>query len=152
MKTKKILLITAFLGGSLALTSTARADYAFSINYGYPDTRHGHYVRSQSRDHHRSRHTPWLFGRPYRSSTSIVYVNTRPATVVVPQAPVATGEKLGIADIIALSKAGVGDAAIIDKINRTGSVFDLSVEEVEAMLREGVSATVVNYMLDTNRR
>lgn len=62
-----------------------------------------------------------------------------------------SGEKLGISDIIVLSKAGVGDDAIIDKIARTGSVFSLSVEEIEALRKEGVSSRVVNYMLSTKR-
>ncbi|MGE5279665.1 MAG: YMGG-like glycine zipper-containing protein [Deltaproteobacteria bacterium] len=62
-----------------------------------------------------------------------------------------TGEKLGLSDVIALSKAGLTDAAIISKINATGSVYRLSVEEIEMLRKEGVSATVVNYMLETGK-
>ena len=64
---------------------------------------------------------------------------------------VETREKVGISDIIILSKAGVSEAVIIEKIARTGSVFDLSVQEVEALRREGVSRRVINHMLDTAR-
>jgi len=62
-----------------------------------------------------------------------------------------TGEKLGMSDVIALSKAGLSDADIITKINETGSVYHLSVEEIEMLRKEGVSSTVVNYMLDTGK-
>jgi len=58
-----------------------------------------------------------------------------------------TGEKLGISDVIALSKAGLSDAAIINKINDTGSVYRLSVEEIEMLRNEGVSTIVVNRMM-----
>ena len=58
-----------------------------------------------------------------------------------------TGEKLGMSDVIALSKAGLSDQVIIDKINATGSVYRLSVEEIELLRNEGVSSTVVNHMM-----
>ena len=63
-----------------------------------------------------------------------------------------SGEKLGISDIIVLSKSGIGDDAIIDKIARTGSVYNLSVEEIEALRKEGVSARVINYMMGTTQK
>ncbi len=62
-----------------------------------------------------------------------------------------TGEKLGMSDVIALSKAGLSDPVIIDKIRATGSVYRLSVEEIELLRNEGVSSAVVNYMLDTGK-
>lgn len=62
-----------------------------------------------------------------------------------------SGEKLGISDVIVLAKSGMSDDAIIDKIARTGSVYDLSVEEIEALKKEGVSNRVVNYMMSTKR-
>lgn len=58
-----------------------------------------------------------------------------------------SSEKFGIADIITLSKAGINDDVLIDKIIKTGSVFTLGVEEVEAMRREGVSSRVINFMI-----
>lgn len=60
-----------------------------------------------------------------------------------------SGEKLGISDIIVLSKAGLSDSDIIAKIAETGSVYRLSVEEIEALRKEGVSSRVVNYMMST---
>lgn len=62
-----------------------------------------------------------------------------------------TGEKMGISDVITLSKAGLGDSAIIQKIGDSGSVYNLSVEEIELLRKEGVSATVINYMMDTGK-
>lgn len=61
-------------------------------------------------------------------------------------------EKLGISDVIVLAKAGVSDDAIIGKIAKTGSVYSLSVEEIEALRKEGVSSTVINYMMSTTRK
>ncbi len=63
-----------------------------------------------------------------------------------------TGEKLGISDVISLSKAGLSDQAISDKIGATGSVYLLSVEEIELLRKEGVSSSVVNYMLSTAKK
>jgi len=63
-----------------------------------------------------------------------------------------TGEKLGISDVIALSKAGLSDGTIISKIVATGSVYTLSVEEIELLRKEGVSSAVVNAMLDTVKK
>ncbi len=63
-----------------------------------------------------------------------------------------TGEKLGISDVVSLSKAGLSDQAIIGKIDATGSVYLLSVEEIELLRNEGVSSTVVNYMLATSKK
>lgn len=61
-------------------------------------------------------------------------------------------EKLGISDVIVLSKSGISDDLIIDKIARTGSVFTLSVEEIEALRKEGVSTRVVNTMMSTGKK
>jgi len=63
-----------------------------------------------------------------------------------------SGEKLGISDVIVLAKAGISDDAIIDKISKTGSVYSLSVEEIEALRKEGVSSRVLNYMLSTTKK
>jgi len=62
-----------------------------------------------------------------------------------------SGEKLGISDVIVLAKSGIGDDAIIDKIAKTGSVYNLSVEEIEILGKEGVSNRVVNYMMNTTK-
>lgn len=67
-------------------------------------------------------------------------------------AAIAAGqEKMGISDVIVLSKAGVTDDVIIDKISKSGSVYNLTVEEIEQLRKEGVSSRVVNYMMATRR-
>jgi uncharacterized protein YcfJ len=63
-----------------------------------------------------------------------------------------SGEKLGISDVIVLAKSGMTDDAIIDKIAKTGSVYVLSVEEIEALKKEGVSNRVVNYMMESGKK
>jgi|GEM_PF-964700 len=158
---KKLAIAVTFLGVFLLLAPAARADYSFSISYGYPNLH---------RDHDACTHNPgrgiacgrsrgvarFSYPRHYKPhpnyQTRIVYVNrATPTKVVTREARVESREKLGISDIVILSKAGVSDAVIIEKIQNTGSVFDLSVEEVEALRREGVSSLVINYMLDTAR-
>lgn len=62
---------------------------------------------------------------------------------------ITSNEKLGLSDVIVLAKSGMTDDAIIDKIARTGSVYNLSVEEIEALRKEGVSNRVINYMMST---
>lgn len=62
-----------------------------------------------------------------------------------------SGEKLGISDIIVLAKSGLTDDAIIGKIASTASVYNLSVEEIEALRKEGVSTRVLNYMMSTKK-
>lgn len=61
-------------------------------------------------------------------------------------------EKLGISDVIVLSKAGLTDDAIIAKIKETGSVYKLSVEEIQALQKDGVSNAVINYMMTTGNK
>jgi uncharacterized membrane protein len=63
-----------------------------------------------------------------------------------------SGEKLGISDVIVLAKSGLSDDAIIDKIAKTGSVYNLSVEEIEALRKEGVSTRVINFMMSTVKK
>jgi hypothetical protein len=62
-----------------------------------------------------------------------------------------SGEKLGISDVIVLSKSGMSDDAIIAKIARSGSVYSLSVEEISQLQKEGVSNRVINYMMALNK-
>ncbi len=61
-------------------------------------------------------------------------------------------EKLGISDVIVLSKSGMTDDAVIAKIAETGSVYNLSVEEIDALKKEGVSNRVINYMMGTTKK
>lgn len=63
-----------------------------------------------------------------------------------------SGEKLGISDVVVLAKSGMTDDAIIAKIAETGSVYNLSVEEIEALRKEGVSTRVINYMMSTKKQ
>lgn len=63
-----------------------------------------------------------------------------------------SGEKLGISDVIVLAKSGIGDDAIVDKIAKTGSVYNLSVEEIEILKKEGVSNRILNYMMNTTKK
>lgn len=137
------------LGMSLFGASTAKAEYAVSFTYS---TGGGHLDRGHHdldrRPHNRGHfsHGYYLWPRPVVYRTEVVRVyQTKPKEVILES----RRERLGISDIIVLSKAGVSDDTIIDKIVKTRSVFELTVEEVEALRKEGVSARVVNFMLNT---
>ena len=67
------------------------------------------------------------------------------------KATATSGEKMGISDVITLCKAGLSDDAVIQKIRDSGSVYNLTVEEIELLRKEGVSSIVVNFMMDTTK-
>lgn len=138
----------AVLAVQLLLASTARAEYAISFTYStgtrHVDKRHHDFDRRPFNRGH-FKHGYYFWPRPVVYRTEVVRVyQTKPKEVILE-----SRERLGISDIIVLSKAGASDDTIIDKIARTGSVFDLTVEEIEALRKEGVSSRVVNFMLDT---
>lgn len=150
---KKLFVLLVVTGLWLGASSPASADYSVSIGYNSGDAGCGrpayypaynHYPRHKkvffwNSNRHFYRHQPVVIHKK-----TVVYSNDpRPA----PESQ----EKLGISDIVVLAQAGVSDTVIIEKIRRTGSVFTLSAEEVGALRQEGVSAKVVNYMLNTKR-
>lgn len=143
MKRSLIFVVTLGLfAGFAGFASTARADYSISVGY---NTDRQYSVRNIYYPHV-YRHYPRVY---YYQPHYPYYPVVVQKNVVYKQAS-NTGERFGISDVIVLSKAGVNDDIIIEKIRRTGSVFDLGVEEVEALRKEGVSARVVNYMLNTD--
>jgi hypothetical protein len=83
--------------------------------------------------------------RPYRR----VEVIHTPVVVpfVVSRPGESSSERVGISDVIVLSRGGVSDEVIINKLLGTRSRFDLSAEEVEMLQKEGVSNRVINTML-----
>lgn len=137
---RKFLVLLAILGLWLGASSTASADYSVRIGYNSGDTGCGHPAYYPAQGHY-LRHKKIVYRtyryHPYRHNPVVVLRETQ--------------EKLGISDIVVLAQAGVSDAVIIEKIRKTGSVFTLSVEEVGALRQEGVSAKVINYMLNTKR-
>ena len=159
MKKSMILLIA--LGLTASLASTAKAEYAVSFTYtnggmhyvnNYPNTlkRNSRYYPSKKRNSRyypsnrgHYRHGYYIWPRPAVQYTKVVTVYpSRPKEIIV-----VSQERLGISDIIVLSKAGLSDATIIEKIIKTSSTFNLRVEEIEILRREGVSVNVINFML-----
>jgi hypothetical protein len=59
------------------------------------------------------------------------------------------GDPLGVSDIIALSRAHVNDAIIIRYIRDHDSVYYLTPPDMDALRANGVSPSVVDYMLQT---
>jgi outer membrane lipoprotein SlyB len=62
---------------------------------------------------------------------------------------VVQGQPLGIADVKAMAKAGVGDDVIIAQIQGSHTVFNLSATDIIDLHNSGVSDRVVNYMIST---
>ncbi|MCL5096692.1 MAG: YXWGXW repeat-containing protein [Candidatus Omnitrophica bacterium] len=68
-----------------------------------------------------------------------------PVYTPAPQRPPPT-----IADIEAMSKAGVSDDVIISDINSTHAVYNLDANTIIALKNAGVSEKVINYMINTS--
>lgn len=63
--------------------------------------------------------------------------------------PVAT---LGTDDIVAMAKRGENAGAIIGKIDASHSHYRLGAAQIAAMMSAGVPATVIDHIMDTERR
>jgi hypothetical protein len=59
------------------------------------------------------------------------------------------GQPLGLADIKALSKAGVSDEVIISQIRNARVVYRLSTAEIIDLKDAGVSQRVMDFMINT---
>jgi len=59
------------------------------------------------------------------------------------------GQPLAVADIKALSKAGVSDEVIISQIRNSRTVYRLSAAEIIELNEAGVSQKVIDYMINT---
>lgn len=58
----------------------------------------------------------------------------------------AGNNQMSVLQVIELSKQGVTDDIIIDKIKKTNSKFNLSAEDVEYLKKQGVSQKVIEAM------
>lgn len=63
----------------------------------------------------------------------------------------AHGDDLGLADIKALSHAGVSDAVTLRYLRNQRTVYYLTAEDVGSLKTSGVSTSVIDYMLQTPR-
>lgn len=149
---KKSLGILIVLALFFACAPAAKAEYIISFGFSSADR------PINDRRHEKNRHFYTNYGHyPHGyyywppEPRARVYTQTVIKTVEVqPKKTVLSNqERLGISDIIVLSKAGVGDDALIDKIAKTHSVFRLTAEEISALVKEGVSNRVINFMLNT---
>jgi len=59
------------------------------------------------------------------------------------------GQPLGLADIKALARAGVGDDIIISQIRNSRTVYRLSTAEIIDLKNAGVSNRVIDFMVNT---
>ncbi|MFP4144685.1 MAG: YMGG-like glycine zipper-containing protein [Phycisphaeraceae bacterium] len=55
-----------------------------------------------------------------------------------------------IDEIVAMEQAGISDAEMIDRLQATGQVFDLSPSQEDYLLAQGVSPSVVNQLRSVN--
>ena len=142
-----ILLAAGFLASGI---STASAEYIFSFGFRSTDK---HPQRHDLARHSYHPHARYPYRYCYGPSKPVIPVRTRTITKTItirPKEAIASNrEKLGISDIIFLSKSGVDDDLIIDKIAKTHSIFNLTAEEVSMLVKENVSSRVINFMLKT---
>lgn len=74
-------------------------------------------------------------------------------TYYYPQQPGYAGAALlTLNNIIGMASQGLSDDQIISEMQRTGSVFYLTVEDITFLKNNGVSDRVINYMLSTGKR
>ena len=64
-------------------------------------------------------------------------------------AHVEQGQPLTVADVEALSRAGIGDDLIISQIRNSRTVYYLNAQEIIDLKNAGVSETVINFMINT---
>src|SRR6266404_739654 len=59
------------------------------------------------------------------------------------------GQPLGLADIKAMAKSGIGDDVIISQIRATHSAYRLSASDIIDLNNSGVRQKVIDYMINT---
>ena len=59
------------------------------------------------------------------------------------------GQPLGLADVKALSRAGISEDVIISQIKNSGTVFRLTAPEIIELRDAGVTDKVINYLINT---
>jgi hypothetical protein len=59
------------------------------------------------------------------------------------------GQPLGLADIKAMAKSGIGDDVIISQIRATHSAYHLSASDIIDLHNAGVSQKVIDFMINT---
>lgn len=79
-------------------------------------------------------------------TVALLPAQTAPAPGITP----AVGRTLTIDDVIKLSKAGLSEDTIIQKVRSNGQAFDLSTDQLIQLKDAGVSDKVVQAMLDPN--
>ncbi len=57
-------------------------------------------------------------------------------------------EALSVADVIRLAKTGVSEEVIVARIKKNGKAFDLSADEITEVKREGLSDSILKYLID----
>lgn len=57
-------------------------------------------------------------------------------------------EALSVADVIRLAKTGVSEEVIVARIKKNGKAFDLSADEISEVKREGLSDSILKYLID----
>ena len=62
---------------------------------------------------------------------------------------VVQGQPLGLEDVKALAKAGVGDDLIVNQIAATRTVYRLSTAQIIDLKNAGVSSKVIDFMIST---
>lgn len=60
-------------------------------------------------------------------------------------------QPFGVEEVVKLSRAGVSEEVIIIRIRKNGKAFDLSAAEVLELKKDGISDSIIKYLLDPSQ-
>ena len=95
---------------------------------------------------------------PLRSLTGliaaavVIFATNQTLAQTTSPAPAAPALSYGVADVVQLSKANVGDTTIINYIQNSGSGYGLDAGQIIYLKQQGVSDAVLNAMLNQPSR
>ncbi len=68
-----------------------------------------------------------------------------------PSPPPKSDTPLTVEEVVKLSRSGLAEELIVTKIKKNGKAFDLSTEELMDLRKEGVTDTVIKFLLDPSQ-
>jgi hypothetical protein len=92
-------------------------------------------------------------GSPDTQATPAPVISAGPAPVISSPAVTApTKLPYGVEDVLKLSRAQVGEEVILNYVQSSGTIYNLTPKEIVYLKEQGVSEKVINAMLDQRKR
>jgi hypothetical protein len=83
-----------------------------------------------------------------RFALALVVIVASWGALVAQENPAPAPGSLTIEEVLRLSKSGVSDDLIVAEVKKNAKAFDLNSNEIVALKKDGVSETVIKYLLD----